>query len=323
MKLRRGMLVLFALLCGPTLFMGWSWREPRFEGKALGGWLRGLEYENVNPTDDQRRALRAMGERGIDALIRRLGHRDSLLKREFVAYAESHPNVHNRFIARRYVVPENLIHSQAATALGEIGPRAERAIPALEAASSSPDMILATRAKAALLKVRGDDLSALLKDLEDLRSATWTRSARTAKFLGTNAEAAVPLMTKALQDTNFIVRAGAANALAGIASRPEIALPALIECAKHEPSAEVRRNAIDALCQFKGEKQTVAPVLLGFVRDQDLNVWLGAAFGLEDMLTPEEKKAQLVPALKQALGNPNETIRENAELFLKRLSPEQ
>jgi len=182
-------------------------------------------------------------------------------------------------------------------------------------------MIVATRAKAALLKIRGDALDDLLKDLADPRSTTWTRSARTAKFLGTNAEAAVPLFVKALQDTNFIVRAGAANALAGIDSRPEIAVPALIECAKHEPNAEARRNAIDALCEFKGEKQTIAPVLLRFVRDLDLNVWLGAAFGLEDMLSPEEKKALLVPALKKALASPNETIRANAALFLTRISP--
>src|SRR4051812_24221644 len=95
-------------------------REPRYQGKTLSRWLRGLEYDNVNPKDEQRFALCGMGEPAVDWLIRMLRHRDSYLKRRFVAYAETHPNIHNRFIAPRYVVPENLMHSQAATALGEI-----------------------------------------------------------------------------------------------------------------------------------------------------------------------------------------------------------
>ena len=41
------------------------------------------------------------------------------------------------------------------------------------------------------------------------------------------------------------------------------------------------------------------------------------------MLTPEEKKAQLVPALKQSLTSPNQAIRANAELFLNRINPEE
>jgi HEAT repeat protein len=90
---------------------------------------------------------------------------------------------------------------------------------------------------------------------------------------------------------------------------------------RRELNDEVRRNVIDAFWQFKSKKQTLAPVLVAFLRDQDLNVWLGAAFGLEDMLSPEEKQAQFVPALKQALTSPNETIRANAALFLERLNP--
>src|SRR4051812_14975078 len=120
--------MLVALLCGATLFLMRDGREPRFEGKTLSRWLRGLEYNNVNPTEDQRRALRAMGEPAVDALVRMLRHRDSYVKRKFVAYAETHPNIHNRFIAPRYVVPEDVSHSRAATALGEIGRTAQKAI---------------------------------------------------------------------------------------------------------------------------------------------------------------------------------------------------
>jgi HEAT repeat protein len=82
-------------------------------------------------------------------------------------------------------------------------------------ASTNVDVIVATRAKAALLKIRGDSLDQLLNELANVRSTNWTRAARTAKFLGTNAQAAVPLLAKALQDTNFIVRAGAVERASG------------------------------------------------------------------------------------------------------------
>src|SRR5688572_8290135 len=72
-------------------------REPSHEGKPLSRWLRGLEYENVNPTEAQRQAFRAMGEPAVKCLIEILQHRDWYLKRKFVTYAETHPDIHNRF----------------------------------------------------------------------------------------------------------------------------------------------------------------------------------------------------------------------------------
>jgi hypothetical protein len=71
---------------GIVILFWFQWREPRYQGKALSRWLRGLEYYNVNPTDEQGLALRGMGEPGIDWLIGMLKHRDSYLKRQFVAY---------------------------------------------------------------------------------------------------------------------------------------------------------------------------------------------------------------------------------------------
>jgi len=56
--------------------------EPSYKGKRLSQWIRGLEYENVNPTDDQRAALFAMGEPAIKKLIVLLEKRDSALKQK-------------------------------------------------------------------------------------------------------------------------------------------------------------------------------------------------------------------------------------------------
>ena len=171
------------------------------------------------------------------------------------------------------------------------------------------------------MKIRQDSVASLLQSLEDPRSTNWTEAAQTAKYLGTDAQAAVPLLVKALQDTNASVRESAIEALGGIASGPEITVPALIESVKAEPDAGLRRDAIDALCQFKNDKQQIVPVVLSFMQNTDLNVWLGAAFGLEHMLSPDEKKTLYGPALIQSLNSPVESIRLNAAMFLKRIDP--
>src|SRR5207244_1736056 len=95
-------------------------------------------------------------------------------------------------------------------------------------------------------------------------------------------------------------------------------VPALIGCL-NDKSAFVRRDALDALCKFKSAKEQIVPVLLPCLQDTDLNVWLGAAFGLEDLLSKDEKKTILVPVLIQSLSSRNATIRENADLFVKRI----
>src|SRR5439155_18391258 len=122
--------------------------------------------------------------------------------------------------------------------------------------------------------------------------------------------------------TNAGVVQGAVLALGGIASRPDIAVPALIGCLQ-DKDAGIRRNAIDALCKFKGAKQQIVPLLLSSMQESDNNVWLGAAFGLEELLDKDEKRTLYVPALVKSLNNLyNPAIRANAAMFLKRNEPE-
>ena len=58
------------------------------------------------------------------------------------------------------------------------------------------------------------------------------------------------------------------------------------------------------------------------MQDTQNNVWLGAAFGLEELLDKDEKRTLYVPALVKSLNNPSQAIRANANMFLKRNDPE-
>ncbi len=167
--------------------------------------------------------------------------------------------------------------------------------------------MVAARARAALLEIRQESITPLLALLEDTHSTNWFGAARTVRHLGTNAEAAVPLLVSALQSTNLGVVQYALLALGGIASRPDIAVPALIGC-REDKSAYIRRAAIDALCKFKGAKQQIVPLLLSSMQDTENNAWLG--------------RTLYVPALVKSLNNPSQAIRANADMFLKRNDPE-
>jgi hypothetical protein len=73
--------------------------------------------------------------------------------------------------------------------------------------------------------------------------------------------------------------------------------------------------------EFKGAKQEIVPLLLAHLEDSD-NAWLGAALGLERLLTQNEGQTLYVPALLKALNHPDPTIRANAGMFLKRINSE-
>ncbi len=318
---RIAIVIVLVVVGSALVFYGLLTPEPSYRGKSLSVWISRLEYENVYPTDEQRTALRGMGEPAVTHLITLLQKQDSKIKRKFVAYSRSHPEVHNWWIAPRRVIPENDYHAQAATALGEIGPAARAAVPALTVASTNAYYLVAARAKAALIKIRQDSITPLLTLLEDTHSTNWNQAALTVKYLGTNAGAAVPLMVNALQSTNLGVRQYALWALEGIASRPDISIPALIACLQDQ-SPEIRSSAIDALCKFNEAKQQIVPLLCSSLQDTDNNVWLSAAFGLEKLLGKDESKTIYVPALVKSLKSSDPTIRANAETFLKRNDPE-
>ena len=294
--------------------------EPSYQGKTVTQWITGLEYENLNPPENMGPALRAMGQPAVNRLIAILNRHDSLLKREFLKYAQRHTDLWNRYVATRMVIPESVYHSRAATALGEIGPAAQAAIPALTVASRDSNFVVSLRAKAALMNIRQESPSALLPTLENTHSTNWADAAFLVKYLGSNGQEAVPILVRELEDTNKYIREQAAMTLGGIASRPEITVPALLNHLK-DTDLSVRRDATDALAGFRAQKDRIVPALISVMRDPDNNEFLGASFALEQLLSPQEIKTIYVPALIEALNSPDEGVRINASNFLQHFDP--
>lgn len=292
-------------------------REPSYQGKPLSQWINGMVGGTFSyPTDEQRTALRAMGEPAVTQLIILLQKRDSLLKRTFIAYCQNHQWLYDRYILLGRVVSDAKYHNEAAVALGEIGPPARAAVPALIIASNSTNSALAVRARAALMKIREEPVTALLPVIANTSSTNWQQAAETARLLGTNGEAAVPLLIAALQSTNTSIRRVAELALGGIASRPDLAIPALKEHVRDKGG-----DALLALGNFTNAKPQAVPILLAALQDTNAVNWVAAAMGLDRLLDLEEKRTLFIPALTQSLTNADAGIQLNARIFLQRNDP--
>jgi HEAT repeat protein len=260
-----------------------------------------------------------MGEPAVTWLIKLLQRHDSAMKRKLLVYA-GHYNFYYRFLEPRDIIPDYEFHSRAARALGEIGPAARAAIPALTSASTSSNASDRLFASAALIKIRQEPITPWLGLLQDTHSTNWRPEFFTFMLLGTNAAPVVPLLVSNLQSTNVGIRRVAVNLLGDIASRPDISVPALIGCLQDQ-SADIRRDAIIALGRFKEAKPQIVPVLLTNMQSSDVYLWLSAALALQKMLDKDENRTLYVPALVKSLNSADKDIRNRAGELLKDNDP--
>ena len=135
---------------------------------------------------------------------------------------------------------EEMMPYFAVEALGQLGPAAEEAIPAL------------------LEMIKHDDF--------------WFVADRAAEALGKIGPAAVPLLLEALNNSNEAVRAHAAEALGGVGDGGHVAIPKLIAALKHDEDAGVRAAAARALGEMAGGNAEAVSALIEALSDSDRNV---------------------------------------------------
>ncbi|MGE3808995.1 MAG: HEAT repeat domain-containing protein [Gemmataceae bacterium] len=118
--------------------------------------------------------------------------------------------------------------------------------------------------------------------------------------LGDDAEAAVPALTRLIQETDqdpaTVVAAVQALGRIGVAG-----LPALIDALQH-PLKQVRREAVWAIKRLGPHGERAVPALIDALEDSDSRVRMGAAHALGSM---GPLAATAVPALIKSLGHTN------------------
>ena len=105
------------------------------------------------------------------------------------------------------------VRRNAAQALGEMGPAAADASPALCRALGSRDAVMRGHARDALVGMDSAAVAALIDSLKAEDTGLRQRAADILRWIGESAKEAVPALTQALEDPDYRVRRRAELAL--------------------------------------------------------------------------------------------------------------
>ncbi len=128
--------------------------EPRYHGRPLKYWVIKLKQGSRKEQAEAREALQAMGKAAVPYLVHTVEKTDSPLKLKILTtYGGRFPYLY--WVLRRTSDQER---AYAASALGEIGPSASNAIPALVQLNKTNVYRHAAPTAACLMKIRGEPM---------------------------------------------------------------------------------------------------------------------------------------------------------------------
>jgi HEAT repeat protein len=207
---------------------------------------------------------------------------------------------------------DETVRCQAAEALGQVGGEEGPTVAALVELlqdASAPVKASAARALGALKKAAAPAVPALVALLQDREESVRTAAAEAIAQVGPLNGAATESLVEGLASLDNVVRAQTAEALGTIGAAAGDAAPALVG-AMADGNDRVRAKAVEALGRI-GESAAGAavPGLVRALRDPDNWVSALAAEALGQM---GESADGAVPALVRSLGHLNPHVRGNA-----------
>jgi HEAT repeat protein len=226
-------------------------------------------------------------------------------------------------LVRLLDVADRATATEALIALASIGPAAKDAVPVLLKKFADPNFELRPGAAYALTKIGATEAIPRLQqtvkttDNERLRMAcAWAL----VQFEPANEEyvrLALPGLEKTLFDEWSLVRKESASALARIGPRAKSAAPSLVKLLS-DTDPQVRREALYALWRVDPDANTLTPLATKSLEDADLAVRTTAGYVLGE-LGPAAESA--VPALRRLLLSPIEFEKTIAAWALVRIAP--
>jgi len=266
---------------------------PIYHGHPAGYWIFRLKQGSRDEQTEARTALRSMGKAAVPFFIQALHEPD--LPDQWRAYA--------------------------ASALGEIGPAASEAIPAL---LQMTNQVLASAPRAALMKIRGESIGGLIRALNDPISDQWAQTAQTLAEFGPDASVAIPALCRGLDSEKGWA---AIYGIGFIHSHPEIAVPALIETIKRDHSDVAlggmditTGDAIWALGEFEADARPAIPAIRLHLQDPYPMCRQACLRSLRKILPPDQVKT-MVPDLLKNVNDPDPNLRNVARGLLKEIDP--
>lgn len=212
----------------------------------------------------------------------------------------------------------DFVRVAAAAALGKLGPEASSAVPPLIAALKHKDGLLRSTAALALGEIGPDAKGAvapLINALKDAEPTVRAAAADALSRIGPGAGESVPALIALLGDSNKEVRSAASSALEDV-GKANVA--ALFETLK-KGDAERQRQVLAILHAIGPEDLITVPGLADALKDREPEVRVEALAALK-RIGPKAKAA--VPAIVPLLKDGHAEVRDAAANALKKINAE-
>jgi HEAT repeat protein len=173
--------------------------------------------------------------------------------------------------------------------------------------------------KAAIRKIGPKSVPTLLGELQSNDDERYLQSLWALAELGSQAETALPELTRLLRHRSPSIRGPLVWAIGEISPEPEpFALPALIQKLDH-PDRSVRRRAVLDIGRMRTKAEPAVPALVQLLqKDADSGVRGDAAWALGLI---EDRAVTAVPQLIAALDDPDADVRCWAAMSLAAMGP--
>ncbi|MBI4657679.1 MAG: HEAT repeat domain-containing protein [Verrucomicrobia bacterium] len=311
--MRIRILIGFFLLVGvPAIIFSVRLKKARVVkvgGRPVVSWA--LQLNGPTNIEAAEKVFQKIGPEAVPNLIEALESNDSIFKKPLRAVAPHLPDKF-RIGLFRMLSPEEAerLRLGAASALAILGAKATSAVPVLGKALSDDNAGVSLQAAVALGKIGQLGVPELVKALNNPNHQIRLMAIHGLTVAGSEADAALPALTEAMEDKNADVRVHAflalgqirhpasvsalaaklnhvdpnlrlmaARGLGGLGPWARDAIPMLIVAAK-DGSAIVRSSAVVALGKIRPSAEPVVNALIAALSDPDRNVRLNAAEGL-------------------------------------------
>jgi hypothetical protein len=310
MNRRHAVAILGVFATALALFLS-SRTEPKYGGKRLSAWITQLDDADPARRHKAQTAINLLGAKGRSWMIGQLNRPQPRIEK--VLGGDRSDGLLTDYDVRR---------GKIATALALAGPAAAAAVPALELAATDREWVVADRAKAALMQIRGDSSGALSQSLTNFTEiAPWLRCACTLRALGTNVDGNIAAFLTTLQ-SDLSRAMDTVELLCTHHIDPAVSAPILVGCLRH-PEAGVRGNCLNAVIANRSWGAAQRDAIVQCLSDPNPSVRANAMFALTLFPTAVLAAAppSLVQALNQAANSSDPNQRGFAGGLLRKLPP--
>lgn len=274
MRSRRAItLLLLCWVAGIALVLLWR-SEPSYQGRTLSDWIVQMR---VRPDDTEARmAVRHLASNSIPLLLTwiKRGDRPTLrarlveAKKGVIAFLEKHkvikprPQVWVLFVADH----KSSYRSLAQSALEQLGPQAESAIPELiqmlGTKRPTPDEISPVAGTAYLLlpKLAPASIQPLVTSLSSTDPQVYALAVSALGEIGPQANAAIPIVQRRLADPDVNIRVQAAQVLSKLGADPSMFMATVIE-SLHDSDYTFLDDKLEILLRHKAQAAEGVAVL--------------------------------------------------------------